>query len=308
MRELQLAGLTQLVECQLPKLDVAGSNPVSRSESRAPSRERTHALAASPRDMTHCALIVPCFNEETRLDRDSFLGLAQATDLELLFVDDGSRDGTVRALEDFREKAPDRIFVLPLEKNGGKGEAVRRGMLEGLARGASVVGFADADLATPPSELVRLRDKLLASDLSVVVGSRVLLMGTDIQRRLARHLLGRAFATVASNILEMPFYDTQCGAKYFRDTPALRAALARPFLSRWAFDIELLGRIHIGERDVAGVPKEQFREVPLERWVDVADSKIGVSGMARTLFELPAIDRELKRLRKARLASQTSLG
>jgi dolichyl-phosphate beta-glucosyltransferase len=252
--------------------------------------------------MTHCVLVVPCFNEETRLDRESFLGIAEVTELELLFVDDGSKDGTVRALEELRARAPDRIFVLPLETNAGKGEAVRRGMLEGLARGARVVGFADADLATPPSELVRLRDKLLTSDLSVVVGSRVLLMGTEIKRHLMRHLFGRAFATVAAGILKMPFYDTQCGAKYFRDTPALRAALARPFHSRWAFDIELLGRIHIGARDVPGVPEEQFREIPLERWIAISDSKLSIAEMTRTLVELPAIDLELKRLRNARRA------
>jgi dolichyl-phosphate beta-glucosyltransferase len=250
--------------------------------------------------MTHCILVVPCFNEAARLDRDGFLGLARAIELEVLFVDDGSQDGTVQVLEELRAKASERISVLALPKNGGKAEAVRRGMLQALSRGADVVGFADADLATPPSELVRLRDKLLSSELSVVVGSRVMLMGTEIRRHLMRHLFGRAFATVAAGILQMPFYDTQCGAKYFRDTPALRSALGRPFHSRWAFDIELLGRIHIGDVEAAGLPEERFREVPLERWVAVSDSKLSIRGMTRTLFELPAIDRELKRLRKAR--------
>jgi dolichyl-phosphate beta-glucosyltransferase len=202
---------------------------------------------------TSCVLVVPCFNEETRLDTAAFLALAKEPGLELLFVDDGSKDGTVKVLEELRSKANEKVSVLPLPTNGGKGEAVRQGMLLGLSRGASVVGFADADLATPPGELVRLRDKLIGSDLSVVVGSRVMLMGTEIKRHLLRHLFGRAFATVAASILQMPFYDTQCGAKYFRDTPALRAALAQPFHSRWAFDIELLGRIHIGARDVPGI-------------------------------------------------------
>jgi hypothetical protein len=115
-----------------------------------------------------------------------------------------------------------------------------------------------------------------------------------------RHLFGRGFATAAAIILDMPFYDTQCGAKYFRDTPALRAALARPFHSRWAFDIELLGRIHIGTPGVKGIPETLFREVPLERWVGVGESKLNVREMARTLLELPIIDRELRRLRKTR--------
>lgn len=246
----------------------------------------------------NCALVVPCFNEETRLDRAALLVLAGAPGLELLFVDDGSTDGTVHVLEELRSKVPEGIRILSLERNVGKAEAVRRGMLEALSRGAAIVGFADADLATPPDELVRIRDELVASEWSVAVGSRVLLMGARIERHVARHVVGRLFATLAANILRMPFYDTQCGAKFFRDTPALRAALAQPFLSRWAFDIELLGRLHIGAGDAPGIPLEQFREVPLRRWVAVADSKLSIAGMTKTLLDLPRIDRELARLRR----------
>ena len=250
--------------------------------------------------MARCLLVVPCFNEEARLDRAAFSALACAPDLHLLFVDDGSSDGTLRVLEGLRAASPGRVTVLGLPTNAGKGEAVRQGMLAGLARGMDVVGFADADLATPPDELVRLRDELLASDLKVVVGSRVMIMGTNIKRHLWRHILGRAFATVAANILDMPFYDTQCGAKYFRDTPALHEALARPFLSRWVFDLELLGRLHIGSRAGEAIPMEQFREIPLRQWVAVADSKLTVRSMSRVLLDLPRIDRELARLRAAR--------
>jgi dolichyl-phosphate beta-glucosyltransferase len=252
----------------------------------------------------NCVLVVPCFNEETRLDRAAFLALADAPRMELLFVDDGSTDCTVGVLRDLHSAAPERIHVLPLERNGGKGEAVRRGMLDALARGASLVGFADADLATPPDELVRLRDELEVSEWSVAVGSRVMLMGTKIERHLWRHLVGRLFATLAAGVLKMPFYDTQCGAKFFRDTPALRAALAEPFLSRWAFDIELLGRLHIGVRKVPGIPLEQFREVPLYRWVAVSDSKLSFGGMTKTLLDLTRIDRELAQLRVAKRTQQ----
>jgi dolichyl-phosphate beta-glucosyltransferase len=245
-------------------------------------------------------LVIPCFNEATRLDRAQFLALAKAPRLELLFVDDGSTDETLRALEELRTQAPEKIHVLALEKNRGKGEAVRLGLLEGLARGHGVVGFADADLATPLDELVRIRDELEAGALTVVVGSRVMIVGTEIKRHLWRHVVGRVFATFAAGILQMPFYDTQCGAKYFRDTPALRAALSTPFLSRWAFDIELLGRLHIGLNGAEGIPLSQFREVPLRKWIAVGESKLSVPGMTRTLMDLPRIDRELKRLRAER--------
>jgi dolichyl-phosphate beta-glucosyltransferase len=247
--------------------------------------------------MAQSLLVIPCFNEANRLDRAEFLALADAPQLDLLFVDDGSKDATLTVLEELQSQAPGRIHVLPSAKNRGKGEAVRIGLLEALDRGYPVVGFADADLATPRSELVRLRDELEKSDLDVAVGSRVMLMGTRIERHLSRHLVGRLFATFAANILAMPFYDTQCGAKFFKDAPALRAALQDPFHSRWAFDIELLGRIHIGTHGALGIPSEKFREVPLNEWIAVDGSKLSLTEMTRTLLELMVVDRELKRLR-----------
>jgi dolichyl-phosphate beta-glucosyltransferase len=250
--------------------------------------------------MTSSVLVVPCFNEEKRLDRVAFAGLARTSDLDVLFVDDGSKDGTIGVLRELEALSPAKVGVLALEKNEGKGEAVRRGMLEGLRLGAGVVGYADADLATPPEELLRLRALVREGGPSVIVGSRVLVVGTQIERSLVRHLLGRVFATFAANIVKMPFYDTQCGAKFFRDTPALRAALVRPFLSRWAFDIELLGRLRIGTRDVPGLPVADFREAPLERWIDIPDSKLRLGGMARTLADLARIDRDLAGMRQAR--------
>ena len=69
------------------------------------------------------------------------------------------------------------------------------------------------------------------------------MMGTDIRRSAVRHYTGRLFATAGSLVLGVPVYDTQCGAKAFRVTDALRAALAEPFVSRWAFDVEVLGRL-----------------------------------------------------------------
>jgi glycosyltransferase involved in cell wall biosynthesis len=246
--------------------------------------------------------VVPCYDEEARLDDAAFLSLVEPDDdLRLLFVDDGSRDGTGARLAALRDRRPERIDVLSLPRNMGKAEAVRRGLREALARGAQVVGYADADLSTPAAELRRLTGILAASpDIAVVLAARVGLLGTDIQRRASRHYLGRVFATFASLILRLRVYDTQCGAKLFRRTPALEAALAEPFSSRWAFDVELLGRLVIGTPDAPGTPVEAFLEVPLHTWVDVAGSKLHVTGMARTLVDLARVGRDLARRRRAR--------
>ncbi|HVQ26103.1 MAG TPA: glycosyltransferase [Planctomycetota bacterium] len=246
-------------------------------------------------------IVVPCFNEEARLDDTAFLSLVEPGDLRLLFVNDGSRDGTETRLRALRDRRPERIDFLSLPRNLGKAEAVRSGMREALDRGAEIVGYTDADLSTPVAELRRLWSILGAAPrVQVLLASRVSLLGADIQRRAARHYLGRVFASLASLMLQLRVYDTQCGAKLFRRTPALEAALDEPFTSRWAFDVELLGRLAIGTATAPAIPVEAFLEVPLRTWVDVAGSKLRFTSMARTLVDLARVGSDLAKRRAAR--------
>jgi dolichyl-phosphate beta-glucosyltransferase len=242
-------------------------------------------------------VVVPCFNEEQRLDTEAFLALARSDRMRLLFVDDGSTDATPRVLEHLasRHRALD---VLLLARNAGKAEAVRQGMLRALAEGAEVVGYFDADLATPPSELLRLVDVAeRRPELAGVFGCRVARLGAAIDRSALRHYLGRVFATLASASLRVPVYDTQCGAKLFRVGDGLRAALARPFRSPWSFDVELLGRL-LGAEGSAGdsaIGVDDFVEVPLEAWQDVPGSKLSLRAAAAALVALAVVARDRRR-------------
>ncbi len=238
-------------------------------------------------------VVVPCYNEALRLDAEGFRALAEHPGVSLLFVDDGSADDTLAVLERLRARWPGNVDVLALDKNGGKGEAVRRGLLAALASGADAVGYLDADLSTPAAEMLRLVERLATSDATAVLGARVGLLGTDIHRKASRHYLGRVFATFASLALDLRIYDTQCGAKVFRAGPALQRALAEPFASRWAFDVELLGRLINESGSSAGIV-----EVPLTAWRDVAGSKLGVKGMARAAIDLAQVATRLARARK----------
>ena len=243
-------------------------------------------------------VVIPCYNEERRLEEREFLPLLTREETELVFVDDGSTDGTAALLDGIAARGGPRIEVLKLAQNGGKAEAVRQGMSHALARGAHVVGYMDADASTPASEVMRLLDALDEHGADVVMGARVQLLGNDVRRLRSRHYLGRIFATAASAMLDLPVYDTQCGAKFFRDTPALRFALARSFASRWVFDVELLGRLLMGDGTSAPpIPRERFLEVPLRQWCDVAGSKLGLSGMVKSGLELLAIGANLQRRR-----------
>jgi glycosyltransferase involved in cell wall biosynthesis len=218
-------------------------------------------------------------------------------------VDDGSTDGTRALLEKLAVESPSiRVLVLP--ENGGKGEAVRHGLLRAMDDGANLVGYYDADFATPPDDMEGiLRTVRDDEHLHFAMGARVALLGRRIERRRTRHYLGRIFATLASGLLRLPLYDTQCGAKALRTSPVLRAALAEPFLSRWAFDVELIGRLLAGTPAVPPIPEDAFFEVPLWAWRDVAASKVAPLQMARALVELLAIHRDLAVRRTVRRRS-----
>ena len=123
-----------------------------------------------------------------------------------------SKDDTRAVLEAFAAKSGGAVEVISLEKNQGKAGAVRAGMLLAAERGDRIIGFADADLATPPHELLRVARTIDERHVQVVLGARVALIGTRIKRNPVRHYLGRVFATVATFVVHAPFYDTQCGA------------------------------------------------------------------------------------------------
>jgi glycosyltransferase involved in cell wall biosynthesis len=239
-------------------------------------------------------VVVPCFNEGRRLDPARLESLAASGRLRLLFVDDGSTDGTRVVLREVADSST-AIEVLTVPTNLGKAEAVRRGIVHVVGSGARVTGYYDADLATPPSELLRLLGVLESRpDLLFVMGSRVKLLGRTIERSTARHYLGRIFATLASLVLQLPVYDTQCGAKVFRVTPALAEAVDWPFHSQWSFDVELIARLLRGSRTAEPYSRSAFEEVPLQEWRDIQGSKIGLRGMARSIFDLVLVGVELR--------------
>lgn len=229
-------------------------------------------------------IVVPCYNEELRLPRETFQSFAAShQDIAFLFVDDGSQDGTRLLLESLQEASRDSFAVLPLPRNGGKGEAVRQGLLDVLSSGAKFIGFWDADLATPLDELpgfIAIADR--QPDVFLVMGARIRRLGSRIDRSILRHFVGRVFATLASLVLGLPVYDTQCGAKLMRVHPSLHRALSAPFCGRWTFDVELIQRLVTERRqdaypDKCSMAHHGIVEVPLARWVDVRGSKVRIS-------------------------------
>jgi glycosyltransferase involved in cell wall biosynthesis len=233
-------------------------------------------------------VVVPCYNEERRLDGAAFADYSRSNpNIRFLFVDDGSTDDTVGLLDDLtrRERSLD-LFRLPT--NLGKGEAVRLGIRTALEQDPDVVGYWDADLAAPLSELDAMVP-MLTDDHStlVVTGARVNLLGRSVKRNLLRHWIGRVFATCATGVLRLPMYDTQCGAKLFRTDAEITSAFVEPFTARWVFDVEILARLMANHRlGRTPHPATYIREHPLFSWYDTAGSKLRVRDAFGALGDL----------------------
>jgi len=237
------------------------------------------------------ALVVPCYNESGRLHPGEFLEfLGGHPQVHLFMVDDGSTDGTWTVLEAMKARARSRVTTVRLDRNRGKAEAVRRGMLKALEDGQSpersfdLVGYWDADLSTPLATVPLFMEEFAEwPDCRLVMGSRVRLLGRRIVRRPLRHYLGRVLATLASLSLDLPVYDTQCGAKLFRAGGDLRAVLSRPFSDPWVFDVEILARL----KALWGAEAEnRIIELPLPAWEDVGGSKIRLRDGVRAAVSL----------------------
>ena len=164
-------------------------------------------------------LVIPCYNEESRFNlKEIETFAASSKSFHLFFVNDGSSDGTLEMLRKL-SKEYDNIDHLNLSNNLGKAEAVRNGFINSKKLGKfDFIGFWDADLATPFTELVSFKTQMETGKYDIVMGSRVLRLGGAIQRKWYRHYLGRIFATFASISLDLPVYDTQCGAKFFKSS------------------------------------------------------------------------------------------
>jgi dolichyl-phosphate beta-glucosyltransferase len=239
-------------------------------------------------------LIVPCFNEGNRLRSGDFLEtLETLPNLHLLFVDDGSADDTFEILEEMRAEGAARVATLKLDRNQGKAEAIRQGALHvfGSLAGAEdrprFLGYWDADLSTPLTTLPLFVEVFEANpDCRLVMGSRVKLLGRTIVRRPFRHYAGRIMATVASLALDLPVYDTQCGAKLFRIDPEVEEVFANPFADPWIFDVEILARL----KALWGADTEsRIIELPLPFWEHVGGSKIRMWHGLRALAGLASI-------------------
>jgi len=217
------------------------------------------------------AIVIPCYNEYSRLPLGEFRQFLRVHgDVALCLVDDASTDNTLERFHALQEEYPNQIQILQHSENQGKAEAVRTGILHCYEKElAPNLAYLDADLATSLEECTSLLPYL--EHKSFVFASRILKVGSVVERRFTRFLIGRIIATAISNILGLKVYDTQCGCKVMR-AEMIPILFEEPFHSRWLFDVELFSRIlaHYGPEKAISL----MEEVPVKRWVDRGESKV----------------------------------
>lgn len=220
----------------------------------------------SPASSPALSIVIPAYNEAARIGGALIATRAfldqRGIDAELVVVDDGSTDETpsivaAQARDDLR------VRLHRLDRNRGKGAAVREGVLR--ARGERVL-FMDADLATPLEELDKLM-RALDDGAEIAIGSRAI-RGSRVvaHQHPLRELGGRAFNLLVQALIMPGIWDTQCGFKLFsRD--AAQALFREATIDRFAFDVELLllarGRFRVAEVPVEWRHVEQSKVSPL---------------------------------------------
>lgn len=226
--------------------------------------------------MGKTAIVIPCYNEYERLKINEFAAYLKTNDIvDFIFVNDGSTDNTSEIISGLCNSFPDRIVFINLETNCGKSESVRRGISKALEMNFEKIGYLDADLSTPLSALDKLCALLDNPETMIAMGARVKLLGRKIERKAFRHYIGRLFAACASIVLGVPVYDTQCGAKIFKNTKDLNKVFSSPFITKWIFDVEVLARLKLLKWDESKKwIEESAIEYPLEEWTHVSGSHL----------------------------------
>lgn len=231
----------------------------------------------------YLSVIIPAYNEAERIVPSIGAIASHICDLgfdwELIIADDGSKDATVALVEGLGLV---NARVLKAPKNGGKGSAVKRGML--AARGQYRL-FADADNSTPIEEVSKLLAKIDGSQTpryDIAIGSRAAEGAQESNKSLLRRIFSGGLRMMVKHVLGINVRDTQCGFKLYTAEAAVRLHKAQTMMG-FSFDLEVLY--------LAAKYGYKVAEVPVA-WVDAPGSKVNPTKEAkRFIKDMAAIKR-----------------
>ncbi len=214
------------------------------------------------------SVVIPVYNEENRISKSlieitKYLN-GKKFDYEIIIVDDGSKDNTLRSIIKTNNR---KIKIISHHKNRGKGYAVKTGVL--AARG-DLIFMCDADLSMPITEL----DKFLKHKEDIVIGSRALKQ-SEVKTGFIKKILGRIGHGIISLLIIKNIKDTQCGFKLFKKD--CKKIFEKQTIDRWGFDFEIL---FLARKLGFGI-----KEIPI-KWTNSHGSKVKMSDYPKTLLEV----------------------
>jgi len=234
-------------------------------------------------DRPRVALVVPLVASLGELDVASYAGgLERLPWLDLLVT---GRSRSRELFDGWTHRSPRARFV-DLGDDVSDSQIVQEGMRRALSEGYPFAGYWGPDCEVPLAFLQEWVDRLAASELQLVFGSRLRLVQHDHPGLWLRHYAGRAWASAVSVLLKLEAYDTECCAKLFRNGPIARAAFEPPFETKVCFDTELFVRLLELEAGPAGLRVERdCLELPLRTWRRRPRPRYGLTNLHRVLAD-----------------------
>lgn len=182
------------------------------------------------------SVVIPAYNEEDRIHEtliklNKFIETNNVFNFEVLVVNDGSKDKTSQKVNEFKQ-----FNLIELEKNSGKGAAVRQGV---LASNGDYILFTDADFSTPITEIEKLISKI-ENGYDIAIGSRAI--NSDLIKEhqpFYRELMGKTFNKIVQFLVVKGIQDTQCGFKLFKSNVG-KEIFSKSKINGYSFDVEVI--------------------------------------------------------------------
>jgi len=234
--------------------------------------------------MVDISIIFPAYNEAERIGPtlkffNNYLA-SKHISYEIIVVDDGSTDDTVKLVQSQQAEIP-KLFVVALPRNKGKGYAIRAGMLSASGR---IRLFSDADGSTPVEELDKLLEPLKTGKADIVIGSRYLARSEINKAQPFMRIVWSRFANrIVQKILLPGIVDPHCGFKAFRAEAALKI-FPQCQINEWSFDLEVLA--------LARSLNLRIKEVPV-KWANDDRSKGRIDQLPKEVYNLYRIKQQL---------------
>lgn len=229
--------------------------------------------------MYKIAIIIPCFNEEKRLDLTSIEYLIENVNIDLYFANDGSTDNTQHVIDSICNNY-NNCFSINYNQNEGKSSTIFKStnyLLNNFNH--DYIGYFDADFSTPADQLLNLVDYLNEYSPKFIFASRINTLNSNIKRKTYRHFIGRIIITIINFKHKLNIYDTQCGCKIFsRDI--IKEIGKEKYKTSWLFDIEIFIRLKNKNLLKNGI------EYPVKNWKDVDGSKLKLTHFSTILKEI----------------------